>query len=205
MLKIYIARHGQDEDNAQGILNGRRDRPLTFVGRQQAELLGEKIRKAGITFNSVYTSPLLRTRQTADMIASETHSPAPQTLDSLIERDFGAMTGLPVASITERCTPDIIPTDTVVYFLSPDGAETFPDLLERAKKILGDITARHTDGAILLVTHGDIGKMIYAAYYTVPWRETLTQFHFGNSELLLLSPDSPAVETHAFMIKQHNT
>ncbi len=32
MLTIYVARHGQDKDNEAGILNGRRDMPLTLKG-----------------------------------------------------------------------------------------------------------------------------------------------------------------------------
>ncbi|MBP7769257.1 histidine phosphatase family protein, partial [Candidatus Saccharibacteria bacterium] len=35
-MSIYIARHGQNKDNAEGILNGHRDRPLTELGRRQA-------------------------------------------------------------------------------------------------------------------------------------------------------------------------
>lgn len=31
-LNLYLARHGQDEDNARSILNGRRDTPLTLLG-----------------------------------------------------------------------------------------------------------------------------------------------------------------------------
>ncbi len=62
----------------------------------------------------------------------------------------------------------------------------------------------HEDGSILLVTHGDVGKMIYAAYYNLGWKDVLTQFHFGNCELLLLSEDSPATEAHVFKQNQHN-
>ena len=36
MLQIFLARHGQDEDNANGILNGRRDLPLSNIGIEQA-------------------------------------------------------------------------------------------------------------------------------------------------------------------------
>lgn len=42
--EIFIARHGQNEDNVNGILNGHRDLPLTELGRQQARELGEGIR-----------------------------------------------------------------------------------------------------------------------------------------------------------------
>jgi broad specificity phosphatase PhoE len=85
------------------------------------------------------------------------------------------------------CTPDIIKADLVTYFLSPEGAETFPQLLERGHKIINEIKSKHSDGNILLVTSGDIGKMIYTDYYNLNWRNVLTMFHFGNSDLLLLS------------------
>ncbi len=42
--EIFIARHGQNEDNINGILNGHRDLPLTSLGREQAKELGEAIR-----------------------------------------------------------------------------------------------------------------------------------------------------------------
>jgi len=42
MLKIYLIRHGQDHDNAQKILNGRRDTLLTAKGVQQAKEIGKK-------------------------------------------------------------------------------------------------------------------------------------------------------------------
>jgi probable phosphoglycerate mutase len=122
----------------------------------------------------------------------------------LIERDFGSMTGQPAADIEKLCAPDIIKTETITYFLSPAGAETFPELISRAKKLLQAITEEHTDGNILLVTHGDFGKMIYAAYYDLEWQTILTLFHFGNSELLLLAADSKPEEAHIFKIAQFN-
>ncbi len=58
--------------------------------------------------------------------------------------------------------------------------------------------------SILLVTHGDFGKMLYAAYYDIPWEDVLRQFHFGNSEVLLLSKDSSPGKAHVFETKQFN-
>ncbi|MBL8030869.1 MAG: histidine phosphatase family protein [Candidatus Doudnabacteria bacterium] len=205
MLHIYLARHGQDEDNAAGILNGRRDKSLTEIGINQAETVAHKIAEASLQFDAIYTSPLLRTRQTADIIAKKIHGPTPTALEELIERDFGCMSGKLQSTITEACAPDIIITPTIVYFLNPEGAETFPDLLKRAQGLLDRMHTLHTHGSVLLVTHGDFGKMIYAQYYQLPWQDVLTQFHFGNSELLLLSPDSPANQAHVFEIQQHNS
>lgn len=205
MLNIYLARHGQDQDNAAGILNGRRDMPLTEIGKTQATTVAEKIRLAGLSFDTIYTSPLKRTQETAEIIAETIGGPKPQLLEDLIERDFGVMSGKPQSQITELCSPDILVTNTIIYFLNPEGAETFPDLLERAGRLLADVQKRHTSGSVLLVTHGDFGKMIYAQYYNLPWRDVLTQFHFGNSELLLLAEHSPATQAHVFEIEQYNT
>jgi len=205
MLKIYLARHGQNEDNANGILNGHRDLPLTEIGMRQAAEVANEIKAAGLSFDAVLSSPLSRALKTAQIIATINDLPEPKVDDELIERDFGNMTGLEQSRIEELCVPDIIKTDTITYFLSPEGAETFPDLLKRASALLKKITEDYKDGSILLVTHGDFGKMIYAEYYKLDWQSVLTLFHFGNSELLLLSPDSTADEAHVFKIIQHNT
>jgi len=205
MLNIYLARHGQNEDNANGILNGHRDLPLTEIGIAQAEEVADKIKHAGLVFDVVLSSPLVRALKTAEIIASVNNFPNPEVMPELIERDFGSMTGLEQSKIEELCAPDIIKTETITYFLSPEGAETFPDLLKRAQLLLDKITEQYKNGSILLVTHGDFGKMIYAEYYGLDWKDVLTLFHFGNSELLLLSPNSGAGEAHVFKIMQHNT
>jgi broad specificity phosphatase PhoE len=204
MLKIYLARHGQNEDNAEGLLNGHRDRPLTAKGIEQAKEIASKIRESGITFSHILSSPLIRAKQTADIIAQRNNVAQVEIEHDLIERDFGVMTGVEQKRIEELCAPDIVKTDTVTYFLSTEGAETFSDLIERAKKVFQKLKDRFTDGNILLVTHGDFGKMLYAAYYGLPWLDVLKNFHFGNSELLLMSEDSAPEETHVFKIEQHN-
>ncbi|MFA6521993.1 MAG: histidine phosphatase family protein [Patescibacteria group bacterium] len=204
MLKIYLARHGQDEDNANGILNGRRDEPLTETGIGQANLLVQKIIDANLTFDVIYSSPLQRAFKTAQIISDSLNLPAPIQLDELIERDFGVMTGERISDVETLCSPDIIKTDKIVYFLSLKNAETFPELCVRAQNVLNIIQNKHQDGSILLVTHGDLGKMIYAAYYGLDWSKILPMFHFGNSELLILSPDSGPEDSHVFQIEQYN-
>ncbi len=204
MLRIYLARHGQDEDNASSILNGRRDMPLTELGFGQAEQLAASIKEHHLAFDAIYTSPLMRARRTAEIIAAGLGAKGPIVLADLIERDFGVMTGKPVQDIEKMCAPNIIKAHPVVYFINPQGAETFPEEMARSRKVIDWVKGKHADGNVLLVTHGDIGKMLYAAYYHLDWKSVLTMFHFGNSELLLLAEDSPAEETHVFATEQHN-
>jgi broad specificity phosphatase PhoE len=203
--KIYLARHGQDKDNANGILNGHRDEPLTEIGINQAREVAQKIKEAGIKFDIIFASPLQRAFKTAEIVAETLGNDSPIKEESLIERDFGIMTGKPVSSIIEMCSPDIFETNDINYFLSPEGAETFPDLISRSKKLLEKLNDNYNDKSILLVTHGDIGKMIYCNYYNLDWKKVLEAFHFGNSELLLMSDDSLADEAHVFKIKQYHS
>lgn len=204
MLKIYLTRHGQNADNVAGILNGLRDEPLTTKGLEQANEIAQKIKDARLVFDVVYSSPLSRAFVTANIISKTLSLPEAQKEPLLIERNFGVMTGEKIADIEKLCAPNIIKAEIITYFLSPKGAETFPDLITRAGVLLEKLRAKHSNGNILLVTHGDMGKMIYAKYYNLDWREVLTQFHFGNCDLLLLSPNSPAEEIHVFKIPQHN-
>ncbi|QQG49661.1 MAG: histidine phosphatase family protein [Candidatus Berkelbacteria bacterium] len=204
MLTIYLARHGQDLDNVNGILNGRRDMPLTEKGVEQAGIVAEELQQTGIKIDKIYSSPLKRAYHTAEIIAETLGVSKPEKLDGLIERDFGVMTGKPQAEIENLCAPDILKTDTVTYFLSPEGAETFPQLVDRARLTLNSIRRAHQDGNILLVSHGDIGKMIYCAYYNLAWQEILTMFHFGNSEILVLSPRSDPKDVYLIRTAQYN-
>jgi broad specificity phosphatase PhoE len=200
-VDIFIARHGQNVDNANGILNGHRDLPLTDLGRQQAKDLAKGIKTASLTFEAIYSSPLMRAYETAEIVSRELGLDTPEVIPELIERDFGVMTGKPTASIEKECAPDIIKTSTITYFLSPKGAETFPDLMERGHKILSTVRAQRQSGKVLLVCHGDLGKMIYAAATGKDWKKVLVDFHFGNGDLIEVGPHD---EVHKVKLTQHN-
>lgn len=198
MLNIYIVRHGETLDNLHEVFGGRRDEPLTELGESQALETAKHITSLSITFDAVFTSPLIRTRKTAEIISNALHTGTPEVLDDLIERDAGVMTGEPLSRIRELCGANIIETDTVTYFLSAKGAEAFPQMLTRSRRLLKRIAMRHPNGNVLFVSHGDIGKMLYAAYYHLDWKEVLTAFHFGNGDILLLSPEASPDEAHVF-------
>ena len=70
MVKFFVARHGQNVDNENGILNGHRDLPLTALGEEQARILGNFLKDADIAFDRIYSSPLERAKRTADIAAS---------------------------------------------------------------------------------------------------------------------------------------
>ena len=104
----------------------RRNATLTIVGEQQAHLLAEKIKELGLKFNVIYSSPLKRTLKTAKIISQVSGMPKPIISEALIERDFGIMTGKPISSIKELCSPNIIQAEMITYFLIQKGPKLFP-------------------------------------------------------------------------------
>lgn len=199
MSIIYIARHGQDEDNANGILNGHRDTPLTEIGLAQAVSLAKAIGRHELKINFILSSPLLRARQTAQTVANTLQLPEPTVVPELIERDFGVMTGQPVTAIDKLKADNLIKTPKVTYFLTAAKSETFSQLERRATKLLAHIQTKYKNQNVLLVTHGDLSKMLYGSFYHLPWREVLQHFYLGNADLLQLAAHLDP--THALLIK----
>lgn len=200
-VDIFVARHGQSEDNASGIIGGHRDVALTDLGRQQANNLGEAILDLGLTFDAVYCSPLIRASETAEIISKIAHLPKPKAKQNLVERNFGYLTGKHVSFLETLPDSDVIKTDEIIYFIDPGGGETLDHALERAHEIIKEINELHKEGRVLLVCHSDVGKMIYAATKGKSWHEVLTDFHFGNAELIDLSGNG---DVHIIKFEQFN-
>jgi probable phosphoglycerate mutase len=183
MSAIYVVRHGQDFDNANKILNGRRDEALTPIGREQAKATGVKLQKKEIEF--IYTSPALRAQQTAQIIAEIIGVEKIITEADLIESDFGILTGKPLADIP-KFSKNIFVGDKINFFLDGEGVEEYDDLLVRANRVLHKIISQHPDNNVLIVTHGGTGKMIETAWHGWTWEYGLTTPYFDNADVLEL-------------------
>lgn len=187
MGKIYIIRHGQSEDNIAGILGGNRDSSLTELGMKQAESAASQILDKGISL--IYSSPLRRALTTANIIAAILGIKDIIPDERLRERDFGILTGKPYSDIEELAS-GIIQTEKIRYFLNAPQAESFPDTYLRGQEFIREIIDRHTDDNILIVTHGDIGQMIRAAYSKITWEEGLCMDYLENAKICdLMSSD----------------
>ena len=74
-LKFYFVRHGKTLFNLKGRMQGWCDSPLTEDGAAVAEKLGRGLKKAGITFDAVYTSDSGRAIETAELILKNNGQP----------------------------------------------------------------------------------------------------------------------------------
>lgn len=140
---LYIIRHGQTEVNRAKALQGRSDRPLNETGIREAGEAAKALE--GIAFSRVFSSPLLRARQTAEIVAPGTEI---EIDERLIEMDYGPYEGLDLTNL---------PREVLTFFSdfvhnpAPPGMEPLGDVVKRAGEFLEEI--RGVEGDILLSTH----------------------------------------------------
>lgn len=71
MTRLILVRHGQSTWNAQGRIQGWADPPLDDTGQEQARRLAQRLAAEEHTISALYSSPLLRARQTAEALVRE--------------------------------------------------------------------------------------------------------------------------------------
>ena len=153
---IYIVRHGETAWNHLGKIMGRCDEPLNDNGIRQAYEVKEHIDKLKIDL--IICSPLLRARQTAEIINEDRNLEI--ILDErIIERDYGEFDG------QKKDNTDY--EDVWNYYLNKqfEKAENIKVFFDRVYSFLDDIKKRYPDKDILLVCHGGV-SMAVECYFT---------------------------------------
>lgn len=97
MIKIYAVRHGETDGNKRGILQGWTDEPLNKKGRELAMITAKGL--ADIKFDKVYSSPLSRAYETAEIILKYNNHSIPQIEkeDRIKEIRFGEWEGFGIS------------------------------------------------------------------------------------------------------------
>jgi probable phosphoglycerate mutase len=186
-LRIYLARHGQTDWNAERRLQGQTDTHLNDTGKRQAAELAEAL--AGVRLDAVYSSTLGRSRETAEVVRGD----VPLTsLAELCEQRLGKFEGLRLAGSDSSAVAEFRrrsgdPDDAL------DGGESSNQFLARAGKAVETMRSRHPSGSILVVGHGGTNQMILRLLLdlTAEQAESIRQ---ANDELYLIEiePGYPA-------------
>lgn len=142
--QVALIRHGMTDWNEAGRLQGRTDVPLNAIGHQQAKQAAEAL--IAETWDALYTSPLMRARQTSDIIG-ESLNLTPQIVADLVERNYGHLEGLTIEELT-RAYPDRARGFESIDVEAPETVRT------RAEACLRRLAESHPGGRILVVSHG---------------------------------------------------
>ena len=151
MTDLILWRHGQTDYNLQGRIQGQVDIPLNDTGRQQAQRAADDIAALGPT--RIVSSPLVRARDTAEVLASLTGLSV-EIDPGLVEKSFGTWEGLKAADIKKQW-PDHYATWRAGGDLPQFRIEGRRKTAERVGETLKAIAAdAGKDDVIVVVSHG---------------------------------------------------
>ena len=147
---IYLARHGETDDNARGVVQGWIDTPLNDRGRAQARMLADRVARLGIA--AIWTSHLSRAAETA-RIVGDALGIEPRVDERLAESRRGTWEGRALVEI-EQSEPGLWSSwkRGGASFRFPGGGESLAEHQQRVLAVLEAVRAG--DQPALVVAHG---------------------------------------------------
>ena len=144
----YFLRHGQSQANADGVLAGQLNSPLTSLGRDQAHLEGQRLQSSGAHFDIIISSPLTRAHDTAIIVAKALSYPLNDiVVDSrLVERNVGPLEGRPSTLLADAIRSGMV------------GIETNSDMAARCQAVLNSLRGQYGNKSVLIVAHAGVGE-----------------------------------------------
>ncbi|HEX7540897.1 MAG TPA: histidine phosphatase family protein [Anaerolineales bacterium] len=163
LYHITFLRHGESVGNLENRFQGHADFPLTETGRAQARALAERWQAEGRTFDRVFSSPLLRACETAEIICAALNMPLELDPDWM-EINNGLLAGLSDSEAAQSVPrPAFITPYTHTGRTGESRWEVYLRAGRNVQKLV-DHPARHT----LVVAHGGILNMTLYTILGIP-------------------------------------
>jgi broad specificity phosphatase PhoE len=153
--EVWLVRHAETEWSRDGKHTGHTDVSLTDKGREAAGGLGERM--ASRSFARVFTSPLERARETAQLAGIGDHA---EIRDDLLEWNYGEYEGITTAEIRERRPGWYLWTD------GAPGGESPEKVSARCDRVVAEVL--ESEGDVALVAHGHILRALAARWVEKP-------------------------------------
>ena len=157
--KLVLVRHGQSIWNEKNLFTGWKDIGLTKKGINEAESVGEKIKRIGTKFEAMYTSSLVRAQKTGEIILECISQKEIEIISdqSLNERNYGELTGLNKDQAKKDFGESQVQIWRRSYDIPPPNGESLKDTYERVVPyFIKTILPRLLRGENILITaHGN--------------------------------------------------
>lgn len=150
MTCLFLIRHGETDWNVEGRYQGQADPPLNERGLLQARELAERLDSIGLDI--LYTSPLQRAKQTAQVLADRLKIPyfEEQRLMEIHQGDWQTR----LRGEIERIYPELfLRWETDPWVATPPGGEHLAQVQERVTVAITEILARHPKQRVGIVAH----------------------------------------------------
>ena len=158
-MKWHFVRHGQILSNTKKIYSGRSDEKLTPVGEEQVLAIGQKV--SDINFDAIITSPLVRTRQTSEIISTQLKNCCPIIPDEHFnEIKMGPWEGMSETDVEASYPVEWGVWNKVPAELEMNGRETLEQIKDRIVKGMKNIESQCSFESVLVVSHVAILRVI---------------------------------------------
>ena len=179
-MLLYVTRHGETDYNAARRYCGRTDVPLNDTGIAQAHELAERLQ--GMKFDAVVSSPMLRARQTADIVCAALKIMY-SVYEQFAERNMGVYEGLTPKEAQERF-PELWDRQcTRKADDAPDGGETLNQACGRIDGGLDRLRQDYRGKSVLLICHGFAARAVRRYCLNLTFDE-MASFFLGNCEVI---------------------
>jgi probable phosphomutase (TIGR03848 family) len=158
-MLLLLVRHALTEVTGETLTGRLPGFPLSEKGKAQAEAAAERL--SGAPLKLIYSSPLERCMETAEIIASR-HKAKVSPVESLAEIDYGGWAGKPLKTLYKTKGWQQLrarPAD----FRFP-GGETIREAQTRGMNALEVLRAKHRNKAVLVCSHADMIRVVVAGY-----------------------------------------
>ncbi|MBP9827092.1 histidine phosphatase family protein [Candidatus Saccharibacteria bacterium] len=170
-IDLVLVRHGQSEQNIalhaaksgntklvsdpRFLARPASDHPLTKLGRKQAQLAGEWLRKHDLgRFDRRYSSAYVRAMQTAALL--DTEGPAWYVDPTLREREWGDHDSLSWEKRESLEESALLKRDANSFYWIPANGESIAQLTVRLARLLDALHRECSDKRVLIVCHGEV-------------------------------------------------
>ncbi|MBS3051475.1 MAG: histidine phosphatase family protein [Candidatus Aenigmarchaeota archaeon] len=156
-MKLLVMRHADTDWNKMGYLSYT-DISLSAQGRHRAEEAAKKLSGEGI--NAIAASPLMRARETAEIIASFIRVPVRED-DRLREVNFGMFEGLSKTEASEKFPEEFALREKDKWNHAPENGESYREAGMRVEYFMKALDSRKKT---LVITHATLIKIFLMMY-----------------------------------------
>lgn len=158
--RLYLIRHGATPLTAEDRFSGATNVFLSEEGRAQVERLSQRL--ADDRIDAVYASPLDRTMETAQIIASP-HRLNPVGRDGLREISHGHWEGMTRQEVEAQFSEEYSAWESDPFTCAPEAGESGISVLARALPVIREIVVAHLDKNVVVVSHKATIRLIISS------------------------------------------
>lgn len=194
-MRIFLARHGETEWNAEHRLQGRCDTRLTPRGEEHARALQELL--AAVPLDAVYASTLCRTAETARPLAAA-HGLPVETRPELQEMSYGILEGRTAADPDPHVRGLWKARKADPLRFKAPGGESYAELQARVAPFVAELAARHAGDTVLVVGHRATNRVLLGLLLGLSLEESIRFKHKHDVVLEIRPAAEPACIEHRY-------